>query len=208
MGCPWNLTAGFGKRCAESFDDSLLTHRRGERVVVYIEITFGFAQVVIPLGCRHRSPLLERRRSRAVVGPQDALPPDGSGAWQARRRCPLVEIRKPVGDPRQEGIGVMLKAGQVANVGARWIRDRRPRLEHGHDTAGFGEPARNDGADGSTADDHDVAPHHHETDLVLFPRVTSRVQDHNGIRTFNALLLDVAEGFDVLVQLLVGRWST
>jgi hypothetical protein len=29
-----NLTTSFGKRYAESFDDSLLTYRRGERVVV------------------------------------------------------------------------------------------------------------------------------------------------------------------------------
>ncbi len=54
----------------------------------------------------------------------------------------------------------MLEAGLVANVAARWIRDRRTRLEHCHGTAGFGEPACNDSADGSTADDHDVATHH------------------------------------------------
>jgi hypothetical protein len=88
---------------------------------------------------------------------------------------------------------------------------RRPS-EHGHDTAGFGEPARNDGADGSTADDHDVATHQEAADLVipkiLFPRVSSRVQNHNGISIFHALRLDVVERSDVLVQLLVGRGAT
>lgn len=64
----------------------------------------------------------------------------------------------------------MLEALQVADMGARWIRDRRPRLEHPHGTAGLGEPARNDSADGSAADDYNLLMHR-----VVLPRVSLQV---------------------------------